>query len=174
MGRPKSPEKLSAEEKTFLSAYVLQCNFDTYEAIKVAGIPHLNKQSAQQKAFNILAKPIAEKYIDDLIKEKKTKFAITEEEILQGIYGEAKFFGEGASHAARINAWVQLGKHFGMFSEKKQELSVPSITYNIVNYSNEVKEETEKVINQLPEEVLEAATETTSDILIDIKEYDNE
>jgi hypothetical protein len=181
MGRPRKPDSLAPEEKLFLEAYVNQCNFDTFEAIQVSGIPYLNKQSAQQKAHNIINKPIAQAYIEAAIKTKQVKFCITEEEILKGIYGEAHYFGEGASHAARIQAWVQIGKHFGMFSDKKQEQVGPSVTYNIINYAepiDKIKTEAIKAIEQIPEEVIEESLEEPivkpHTFKIEVKEYSDE
>jgi hypothetical protein len=180
MGRPRKPDSLAPEEKLFLEAYVNQCNFDTFEAIQVSGIPYLNKQSAQQKAHAILNKPIAQAYIETAIKQKQVHFCITEEEILKGIYGEAKYFGEGASHAARIQAWVQLGKHFGMFSDKKKEQEGPSVTYNIINYAGsteDIKIDTIKTIEQIPPEVLEESVDEAiqpHNFKIEVKEYSDE
>jgi hypothetical protein len=30
--------------------------------------------------------------------------------------------GDGASHAARVSAWTQIGKHLGMFVERRQHI----------------------------------------------------
>jgi hypothetical protein len=153
-GRPRNP--LTPEERTFLTLYTEKYKFDTVAAIKEAGIVHLNKQSAAQKAQFILNKPESQKFIQELIDKKRIRFSISEEEILKGIYSEAQYFGEGASHAARINAWVQLGKHFGMFSDKKQEATnTPSITYNVINYNEGILDaKIEKEIKATAQEIL--------------------
>jgi hypothetical protein len=30
--------------------------------------------------------------------------------------------GDGSSHAARVSAWTQIGKHLGMFVERRQQI----------------------------------------------------
>ena len=42
--------------------------------------------------------------------------------VLRGLRREATLNGEGATHAARVSAWGLLGKHLGMFVERRQQL----------------------------------------------------
>jgi phage terminase small subunit len=43
-------------------------------------------------------------------RESAAKAGITRERILQGLLTEAVFYGEGATHGARVSAWSALGK----------------------------------------------------------------
>jgi hypothetical protein len=175
MARIRKEKALTPEEKLFLKIYVESTGIDSFEAIREAKIPYMNEKSARQKAQLILAKPAAQAYIEDCMNRKLVSFRLSEEEILQGIYQEAKYFGEGASHAARINAWVQLGKHFGMFSEKKQETSsTPSITYNVVNYNEGILgNKIEKEIKITPQEskIKEEVQTLIPELSIEIEEF---
>ena len=44
---------------------------------------------------------------------------ITQDEVLRGLHAEARE-DKGASHAARVQAWTQLGKHLGMFVDRHE------------------------------------------------------
>ena len=39
--------------------------------------------------------------------------------VINGLYAEANFHGEGSSHSARVSAWEKLAKHLGMFVDRK-------------------------------------------------------
>jgi hypothetical protein len=47
---------------------------------------------------------------------------ITQDDVLRGLHREATLAGDGASHAARVSAWTQIGKHLGMFVERRQQI----------------------------------------------------
>ncbi len=47
---------------------------------------------------------------------------ITQDDVLRGLRREATLEGEGSSHAARVSAWGLIGKHLGMFVERRQQL----------------------------------------------------
>ncbi len=68
----------------------------------------------------------------------------TEKEVLEGLLKEAR---EGTKGSDRINAWVWLGKHIGMFKEKQEEKKseASNITYNIINYNDSKKKVEKKV-----------------------------
>ena len=42
---------------------------------------------------------------------------LTQDEVIAGLRKEATRDGEGSSHAARVSAFVALGKHLGMFTD---------------------------------------------------------
>lgn len=41
--------------------------------------------------------------------------AVSQADVLTGLMAEARYTGDGASHAARVQAWATIGKHLGMF-----------------------------------------------------------
>lgn len=42
--------------------------------------------------------------------------------MLRGLRREATLTGEGSTHAARVSAWGLIGKHLGMFLERRQQV----------------------------------------------------
>ena len=53
--------------------------------------------------------------------EKLSKRAqITQEDVLEGLQREATTYGKGSSHSARVTAWIWIGKHLGMFTERAE------------------------------------------------------
>jgi Terminase small subunit len=46
---------------------------------------------------------------------------ITQDDVLRGLQREATLSGDGSSHAARVSAWGLIGKHLGMFIERRQQ-----------------------------------------------------
>ena len=43
---------------------------------------------------------------------------VDQDMVIAGLLKEATREGDGASHSARVNAWMQLGKHLQMFTDK--------------------------------------------------------
>ena len=81
------------------------------------------------------------------LQEKLEAIQITPEIIIEKLFKEATREGAGSNHAARIQALTQLGKHVGLFAEKKEG---NTHTFNIITYDDsikieEVKDEEEKV-----------------------------
>jgi len=97
-----------------------------------------NKYSKQENIKYHIRKSLQSKY---------EALSLDPDKILTLLYEEATFKGENSSHGSRITAITLLGKHLGMFVDKKEE---KNITYNLINYegtsnpvepSKEVKEE---------------------------------
>jgi phage terminase small subunit len=70
-------------------------------------------------------------HISLALQEKADALCLSPELIIEKLYKEATREGAGSNHAARIQALTQLGKHFGMFQEKKE---TNAHTFNIINY----------------------------------------
>ena len=124
-----------------------------YELSTVMSPPKLLQKEENPKAFAKYCSDKAYELLQDertlvAIKEEKSKknkaFWLSEEDILSGLYMEATNVEVKSSQAARIQAWVWLGKHIGMFSptegrgainaEAKQAANAAP-TYNIVQYN---------------------------------------
>lgn len=67
------------------------------------------------------------------LQDKADAIGLSPELIIEKLYKEAIREGAGSNHAARITALTQLGKHFGLFQEKKESTSH---VFNIVNYTS--------------------------------------
>ena len=53
---------------------------------------------------------------------RSDRVQITQDDVLRGLRREATLTGEGSTHAARVSAWGLIGKHLGMFVERRQQL----------------------------------------------------
>lgn len=59
------------------------------------------------------------KAAESLVNNPETKDVF----VIAGLQREASLTAEGSSHSARVAAWAHLGKHLGMFGEKKPDIS---------------------------------------------------
>jgi len=147
MDRPS--QELTQKQEDFVDAFI-ESNFDPVQAFKAAGYSDSSGKWMYQKAIEQLRKPV----IVNAIKERLTKASpahwITEDQIISKLWKEATDYGSKSSQAARINALVWIGKHFGMFQEKQKQ-EEKEVTYNIINYSD--YEQIQKEVNK--PEVLE-------------------
>lgn len=87
-------------------------------------------------------------HIAQAMQERAEALEITPEVIIERLYKEAIREDRTASHNARIQALQLLGKHFGLFEEKKE---VDTYTFNIVNYGTSEKKE-EILVEKIKEE----------------------
>ena len=53
---------------------------------------------------------------------RSDRMQITQDDVLRGLRREATLTGEGSTHAARVSGWGLIGKHPGMFVERRQQL----------------------------------------------------
>ena len=148
-----NPPPLTDRDRMFVEAYCTVADFDGTKAYRAAfGKKTKNDYRLAQK---YLDKPSVQKAIDARMRTKARLFSIKEDEILEGLHKEAT--NENARPSERIQAWVQLGKHLGMFREKVEEKDT-QITYNIVNYNAknlELEQATEKAVKALTQEQIE-------------------
>lgn len=136
---------LSAQERLFIEAYTGPANYNKIKALEAAYPAHINNKKTwkESEANQVLARPHVANYLRKHQESVSKEFHLSEVDILNRLWMEATREDEKAQHSARISALVWLGKHLGMFQEKKSEQSGPaSITYNVVNYSGYQKQET--------------------------------
>lgn len=146
----KSIDKaLTIKEQLFVDAYCGPANYNGQKAFEMTLAKDQHNIYTSLGAKGLLKQPHIQAAIKKHQESLSKKFKISEIDILNKLWEEANREGQGANHNARITALVWLGKHFGMFQEKKQETGPSSITYNIVNYSEAEKKE--KVINESKE-----------------------
>jgi len=130
LGRPKEDE-LTPQEILFVDKYV--DNFNELEAFQAA-----KYSSANPKAYaaEVLKRDRVQKAITEKVEEKVKMHGISESSVIAGLLREAQNMGKGSTQTARINAWVWLGKHIGMFNEKTPDKNKGGDTYNIIQYGS--------------------------------------
>jgi hypothetical protein len=154
-----SSPRLNALEKLYVRTYLSTLSHPkAYEAVnpglKVYHIsnPYSNRENVK---FHISLK----------LQEQAEALSLTPEIILTQLFKEATREGNGSNHAARIQALQILGKHLGMFVEKKADVSH---TIQIINYGSneiEVTSKTEQI------ETLEDNSEEYQSLNIKIEDY---
>ena len=127
-----SSPRLNALEKLYVRTYLSTLSHPrSYEAVN----PGLKKYH--------ISNPYSERenvkfHISLKLQERAEALSLTPDIILTQLYKEATREGAGSNHAARIQALQILGKHLGLFTEKKEDTSH---VINIINYgSTEIKE----------------------------------
>ena len=127
-----SSPRLNALEKLYVRTYLSTLSHPrSYEAVN----PGLKKYH--------ISNPYSERenvkfHISLKLQERAEALSLTPDIILTQLYKEATREGAGSNHADRIQALQILGKHLGLFTEKKEDTSH---VINIINYgSQEIKE----------------------------------
>jgi hypothetical protein len=162
--------KLTPKQRLFVEAYCGVAQGNASKAHRLAGYENRNHAN---EAYILMHTPKIIDAIEEFKLLTRRQFWIDTSEILEGIYKEAKNTEDGTQQG-RIQAWVWLGKHVGMFQEKKEDKSGQQITYNIVNYSDEgqLKEKIEVGVKENKQEILEhKEEEVVVQLPIDIKDY---
>lgn len=131
--------KLTDIETVFIEAY-LSNGYNRKDAVLKSG---LITDSPSAMGSRILARPAVQKEMQKRIEKKRSAFFVQELDVLEGLYREANREGKGSTQSGRINAWVAIGKHLGMFTENK---GIPGVAaggtqINIVNYNSPQKEQ---------------------------------
>jgi phage terminase small subunit len=100
---------LTAKQQAFVMEYIVDLNA-TQAAIRAGYKP----RSARFVAAQNLSKLNVAAAIAEAKAARAERVAVTQDEVIAGLYSEANRVGRGASHAARVQAWTQLGKHLGI------------------------------------------------------------
>ena len=141
-----SSPRLSALEKLYVRTYLHTLSHPkAYEAIN-PGLKNYPSDNQYSRKANV------QFHINLTLQERAESLSITPEAIIEKLWKEGLREGAGSNHAARIQALTQLGKHLGLFVEKKESTAH---TFNIITYSDspvkveEVKEEVVKEDNNI-------------------------
>jgi len=148
-------KKPSQKQKDFANAYCNEAKGSVakaYEMIANIGPSKIRQRDSNPKSYRtylsnmgyrMLNHPMTLKAIEDVKESKNKAFWLAEEDILAGLYTEATITGDKSTQAARIQAWVWLGKHIGMFGESSKSRGLISAeannrgpTYQIINYNS--------------------------------------
>jgi hypothetical protein len=124
-----STPRLNALEKLYVRVYLnTLSHHKAYESVN-PGLKHYPADNPYSRKENVKF------HISLKLQEQAEALSLTPELILSQLLKEATREGAGSNHAARIQALQILGKHLGMFVEKKEDVSH---TIQIINYGNNV------------------------------------
>lgn len=150
---------LTPSEKLFVEAYCTVSEFDEVKAYKEV---YKSTSKAGPRSAALMRKPNVARAINERLNVKKATFKVREDDVIEGIYKEAT--NARARPSERIQAWVQLGKHLGMFREKV-EPQEKQVTYNIINYNSpnkEIENATKRAIESISPKSIEDISDDTS------------
>jgi phage terminase small subunit len=108
---------ITPKQRRFVDEYLVDLNA-TQAAVRAGYRPH----HARQMGSENLSKPVIADAIAVAQQARRERLQITQDGVLRGLHREATLTSDGASHAARVSAWTQLGKHLGMFVERRQQI----------------------------------------------------
>jgi hypothetical protein len=137
--------ELTEKQQLFVDSFLGEAEFNITKAGTIAGCP--TRQAAHE-----------------MYKSRGVQSALKEtfqSKVLKRLWKEATNTEKGSTHQGRITALVHLGKHVGMFQEKKEQntehTGAKQVTYNIVNYDSSPKklENNKPDIPVIPEEIKE-------------------
>jgi phage terminase small subunit len=104
---------LTQLQQRFIEEYLIDLN--ATQAAKRAGY---SEKTAYSQGQRLLKNVEIQQAVHEAQKNLSERTGITHAEVIEGLKGEALYYGEGASHSARVSAWAHLGKHLGMFTDK--------------------------------------------------------
>lgn len=144
----RSLQPLTEKQEKFVDAFLSDeagILFDAVNAYCEAGYsPNSNMHREAQKVLR--SKAVVSEIMNRMADPKWSEFWIDERAIVKQLWKEATKTGIGASHAARINALVWIGKHLGMWQEKREERDTkPSI--QVINYGLPLEKVEEELSN---------------------------
>ena len=141
----KGSLELTEKQELFVEAFLGECLFDPIKSYQAAG--YSDTFQLYSSAQRVLKSEAVQHAIHARMKDMNTAWWINEEVVVQELWKEAHEKGRGASHAARINALVWIGKHLGMWQEKKEEEKDTRPNIQVINYGVP-KEQLDKELSQ--------------------------
>lgn len=188
-------DKPTEKMKRFADAYCGEARGSVakaYEMIADMGPQKLKQKVEKPEAYqgyiyrqgyNMLQHEMTLKAINDVKARKSRAFWLAEEDILTGLYNEATNATDKSTQGARIQAWVWLGKHIGMFGESGKGKSLATAeannkgaTYNIINYNNDNNSNDNKIVEGVTamKDQIENTKVEDTDINVDIKDFSSD
>jgi phage terminase small subunit len=108
---------MTPKQRRFVEEYGTDLNA-TQAAIRAG----YSARTANEQGARLLANANIATAIQVAQRARSERLQISQDDVLRGLHREATLTGDGASHAARVSAWTQIGKHLGMFIERRQQL----------------------------------------------------
>ena len=109
--------KMTPRQQRFVDEYLLDLNA-TQAAIRAG----YSARTAEQQGPRLLGNAGVAAAIQAAQEARSERVHITQDDVLRGLRREATLTGEGSTHAARVSAWGLIGKHLGMFLERRQQV----------------------------------------------------
>ncbi len=144
--------KLTPRQARFVDEYLIDLNA-TQAAIRAG----YSANNADKIGPELLGKTRVAEAIQEAQAKRSERIAISQDDVVRGLHGEAIDKGEGSSHAARVSAWVALGKHLGMFVDRRLVGTVK------INDMNEAQLLALLGLDGLPEEEIAGKLEELAD-----------
>lgn len=110
--------ELTDKQRRFVESYCAN-GFNATQAAIEAGY---SEKTARQTASETLSKQYIQDAIQEFMSKATEKALITTEGIVERLLSESEYFGEGASHSARIAALKTLTDYTGGFDRNKQSV----------------------------------------------------
>ena len=104
---------LNERQQRFVDAYLKTPN--ATEAAIQAGY---SEATAKQIGSRLLTHVDVAAALASARSQATERAIVTVSEVLKGLRDEARYFGEGATHGARVTAWKALGDHLGLFKDQ--------------------------------------------------------
>jgi phage terminase small subunit len=108
---------MTPRQQRFVDEYLLDLNA-TQAAVRAG----YSARTAEQQGPRLLGNVEIAAAVQAAQQVRSERLQITQDTVLSGLLHEATLTGEGSSHAARVSAWGLIGKHLGMFVERRQQL----------------------------------------------------
>jgi hypothetical protein len=108
-------QQLSPRQRRFVEEYLTDLNA-TQAAIRAG----YSARTANEQGPRLLVNVGIATAIQTAQEARSQRVLITQDDVLRGLHREATFTGDGSSHSARVSAWGLIGKHLGMFVERRQ------------------------------------------------------
>jgi len=129
--------RLSSLEKLYVKTYQLTLSHPkAFKALR----PDLKSHPTSSNPF--FKSDAVQYHINKNIILRMEALDLSENKVLDLLLQEATRLGSGSSPTARVQALTLLGKHVGLFEEKKDDTE--GVTFNIVNYNTPSSSTTEK------------------------------
>jgi len=100
---------MTDKQQAFVDEYLVDMNA-TQAAVRAGYSEH----TARSKGSSLLTKVDIRKAVTEAQARRGERVAVTQDDVIQGLLFEAR--NMGGTPAARVAAWVHLGKHVGMFN----------------------------------------------------------
>jgi hypothetical protein len=108
---------MTPRQQRFVEEYLVDLNA-TQAAVRTG----YSAYTANEQGARLLANASVAAAIRSAEHARSERVRITQDDVLRGLHREATLAGEGSTHSARVSAWGLIGKHLGMFVERRQQL----------------------------------------------------
>ena len=117
-------KKLNARQQYFVEHYVLTGN-----ATKSAIAAGYSQRSASSIGERLLRKDELAAAVAASQSDLLERVMVDQDMVIAGLLKEATREGDGASHSARVNAWMQLGRHLQLFVDRTENVNETRVSF---------------------------------------------